>query len=176
MSRLKELLRLDEPTSEEWDEVRSLLRDRYKFFIINPPDVEAVEYTLFEDKGGEQYPVLSSNTLGRSTLYSRNSDVGDGFRPTEGFINVMGWGPHEAMSAMPHAYLGNDMDSPSFDATIEREYGQQVREYEEWMAFELICWMVFGDEPAIELKPLAMWADVHTEFTVPIMEEFGGGG
>jgi hypothetical protein len=152
--------------TEGWDEYRSALQDRYRFYIMNPPHQRGVEYSLWMQEEGYEWPILSSNTGGFATFLSREKTVGDGIEPTEEFLNLLGLAFHEAMCFMPDIYFRDD----HFERRYMSIYDDKPREYEVWAAQVLLNWMVTGEKLIPEFEPLARWAGKHTEFGVPVLD------
>lgn len=159
-----------ERSKEEFDEWRADLRDRYTFYIMNPPSERGVEYSLWireADADGTRYefPIMSSNTGGFTTFHSRHETVGDGIRPSEEFFTLLGLGFHEAMCFMPHSYF----QGGQFETTYRSIYDERPRYFEVWAAQILISNFALADEVIPELEPLAEWAGSHTKFGVPAL-------
>ncbi len=89
---------------EEWDGRRDELRERYRFYIMNPQYQNGVEYSLWVQEDEFEYPVMCSNTGGFVTFNSRHKTVGDGIKPTEEFVDLLGLAFHEAMCFTPRRF------------------------------------------------------------------------
>lgn len=150
--------------SHEWGKFRRALREKYRFYIMNPAAKRGVEYSLWVREDGYEYPALTSNTGGFPTFCSRSTTIGDGIQPTEPFLDLVAYGTHEALSFMPSVYFESHGDK--FHDLAESLYDGKIREYEVWAAQILIRWMTLGETQMPEVDPLVAWADKHTEFNV----------
>ena len=155
----------EELAEDEWEEYREELRERYRFYVLNPSYTKGVNYSLWIQEGGDEYPVINSNSGGFTTFNSRSKDIGDGLKPTPEFLSVVGFGAHEAMCFMPDIYFRGD----HFERLYNGVYDDKPREYEVWAAHVIVHWITLGDQLFPELEPLARWADKHTEFGIPIL-------
>lgn len=150
-----------------YEEFRSHLQRRYRFYVMNPAHSQGVEYSLYFHDGESEWPILSSNTGGFVTFNSRLTSVGDGLEPTDEFFTLVGLGFHEAMCFMPDIYLRDD----HFERRYMSIYDEKPREYEVWAAHVLIDWLATGEQEIPEFEPLAKWASEHSEFGVPVLGE-----
>jgi len=162
---------------QDWNDYRSQLQDRYRFYIMNPKHTKGVEYSFWVREDEYEYPIISSNTGGFATFSSRHDSVGEHIKPTDEFLALVGYGTHEAMSFMPDIYFRESsipgMDGGShFEKSVKRTYDGKEREYELWTAELLIRQFTMSDDLVMpELKPLAVWASKHTEFGVPALSD-----
>lgn len=157
----------DDLDAEEMEQWRSMLQDRYRFYIMNPRYTEGAEFSLWIQEDDYEYPVLSSNTGGFATFSSRSKTVGDGIEPTEAFLNLVGLGFHEAMCFVPEIYFRGD----HFERRYLSLYDGKPRTYEVWAASVLIDWLATGRQEIPEFEPLAHWAGAHSKFGVPALGE-----
>lgn len=156
----------DDDPFEDPESARRRLQENYRFYVMNPEHTRGVEYSLWICTENGEYPIISSNTGGFPSFYSRSPDVGDGLEPTDAFLDAVWMGAHEAMSFTPTTYFEGDY----FQQTLDVAYDGKPREYEGWVTATLVDWMVNpNDEPILELKPFVRWADAHTEFEIPMM-------
>lgn len=160
----------DDRDRDEW---RSSLKNRHRFYIMNPAYTRGQEYSLWirQSDGGEtyEYPVMSSNTGGFVTFNSRHTGVGDGIEPTDEFLDALGICLHEALCFMPDMYFRNG-DESQFIKTGYSIYDDAPREYELWAVQILVDWMCRSNGDNIpELEPLVEWAASFTEMPVPRM-------
>jgi len=146
------------------------LKERYAFYVMNPRHTKGVEYSLWvRTDGGDEYPILSSNTGGFATFNSRHDEVGDALEPTEQFLDLVGMAFHEAMVYGPAPFFRQ----MRFRDTANRIYNDAPREYEVWVGNVLVDWMCSEGEMIEELRPLCEWAASFSEFGMPRLE--GGG-
>lgn len=175
----------DDLTDDEWYAWRDDLQDQYRFSILNPAQVPGQSYSLWYryDDDDEQL-ALNSETIGRATFYSRDNDIGEAIEPTEEFLTLVWMATHEAMCHTPLSYFSEgpiigdpDIDySSHFEKTAYGVYDDKPREYEVWAAQVLSDYFLTAKNTVTpELRPLAQWADKHTEFQVPALHGDGSG-
>lgn len=169
--RLIELLEQDHLEDSQYDEARELLSQRYAFYITNPAGIEGYEYALwYTHPDGDEFPFLQSATLGWPVFASRDTDVGDGYEPTEDFFNLIAYAVHEAMSFTPVSYWEHQLDK--FERLADEMYDGKRRHYEYWAAFHISRRMTLAPDCCPEARPLALWANQHTDFGVPILSGY----
>jgi len=144
------------------------IKDKYRFYIMNPEHTNGVEYSLWVREDGYEYPVVSSNTGGFTTFNSREETVGDGIKPTDEFCELVGLATHESLCFMPNIYWG---DNEHFMRTVDIVYDGKMRQYEAWAAEVLAQQFVMSEDLIPELKPLAEHASTYTEWDIPILGE-----
>ena len=152
-----------EEADYDFDARREELKDRYRFYIMNPAQQRGAEFSLWVREDGFEYPTMSSNTGGFTTFLSRSEIVGDGLVPTDEFFTLVGLGFHEAMCFMPDLYFSGD----HFENSYNNFYDGKPRKYEVWAAANLIEWLANPGEHIPEFEPFIEWTDAHTEFGVP---------
>lgn len=150
---------------------KSDIQERYSFHIMNPEKTKGVEYSLWIQEDGAEYPVVSSNTGGFTTFNSKSKTVGDGIEPTDEFCELVGLTTHESLCFMPNVYWSEG--AKDFLNTAEMVYDGKVRGYEVWAAKILAQQFVMGDELIPELKPLAEHVSSYTEWDIPVLEKDG---
>jgi len=158
---------LTELSEEDWEDFRSALKDQYQLYIQNPSSHQGVSFSLWYQTPDYEYPVLNSNSGNFPVFSSRHKTFGDGIEPTDEFFSLIGIGFHESMSFMPHIYL----EGEHFNRTVQNVYGNKTRQHEIWIAHTLINWLASAQEPIPELRPIAQWANRHTEFGVPCLSQ-----
>jgi len=165
---LRRLAEKDELEDDEYDEFKAALKDRYRFYIMNPSHSRGVEYSLWVTGEEGEFPVVNSNTGGFVTFNSRSEEVGDALELSDEFYTLLGVGFHEMMCFTPPTYF-----ETRFEESYESIYDGKAREHEVWLAHILLDWMAAGEQVIPELRPLAEWANKHTEFGCPVL---GGDG
>lgn len=159
---LTEYHQQDALDNDEWDDFRDAVREQYAFFITNPAETPAVGMSLWVKNDGHEYPVLE-NTGGLTLFGSRSATTGEAIPPTRDFVNLVGFGLHEALCFMR-------FDPSQLKKTADMVYDGKPRHHEVWAAMSIVRHLYTGDkhgERLPELRPLIIASNKYTEFTVP---------
>ena len=147
---------------------RRELCEQYSFYILNPEYRENVEYQLWiNDQYGDEYPVVSSSSLGQAVFFSQDQGVGDAIDLTEDFF--------DALAAVTHKSLWHEYDDLPIEAARvwrvwgQLEYDTRPADQEMWLLAVLVNQFLNADECYPELRPLATWCADHTPFDLPIL-------
>lgn len=143
-------------------------RDVYSFYITNPPEQDAIGFSLWFDAGDREYPILY-NTGGLDAFASASKAFGgdEHIQPTTSFFEAIAYTFHWLQSYRP---LPSDIERihNEIDDEIHTHYpNKKIPAHEEWALHRIITQLYRAPAVQPEWEPIVDHCETITAFGVP---------